>query len=92
MCRRQYRHRKAMSVPKQTTGVPTPDAKGMDRHGAPQSHKNQAWKPGVTKHTWKPNTQEVEAGGQWVPDQPGLRNETLSQETRSIYCKESNPA
>lgn len=28
-----------MSVPKQTTGMPPPDAEGMDRHGAPQSHE-----------------------------------------------------
>lgn len=40
MCRRQYRHRKAMRVPKQTTGVLPPDAKRMgNRHGAPQSHE-----------------------------------------------------
>jgi hypothetical protein len=48
-------------------------------------------RPGVVMHTFNPNTQEAEAGGflssrpawstKWVPGQPGLYRETLSQKT-----------
>jgi hypothetical protein len=49
-------------------------------------------KPGVVAHSFNPSTLEAEAGGflssrpawstEWVPGQPGLHRETLSQKTK----------
>jgi hypothetical protein len=39
----------------------------------------ESFKLGEVAHTCNPNTQEPEAGGFQVPDQPGLYLETLSQ-------------
>jgi hypothetical protein len=55
--------------------------------------KNHVLEPGVVAHTFNPNTWEAEAGGflssrpawstEWVPGQPGLYRETLSQKTKN---------
>jgi hypothetical protein len=55
------------------------------------SIKNQ-WGQAVVAHAFNPNTWEAEAGGflssrpawstEWVPGQPGLHRETLSQKTK----------
>jgi hypothetical protein len=50
------------------------------------------WEPSVVAHAFNPSTGEAEAGGflssrpawstKWVPGQPGLHRETLSQKTK----------
>jgi hypothetical protein len=42
--------------------------------------------PGTVVHTCNPSTQEVEAGGSQVPDQPELHSETLFQESNVWDC------
>jgi hypothetical protein len=54
--------------------------------------------PGMVVHTFNPNTCEAEAGGflssrsawstKWVPGQPGLHKETLSQKKKKTKIKE----
>jgi hypothetical protein len=54
--------------------------------------KSDKW-PGVVAHTFNPSTREGEAGGflssrpawstKWVPGQPGLHRETLSQKNQN---------
>jgi len=56
-------------------------------------------KPGVVVHAFNPSTGEAEAGGflssrpawstKWVPGQPGLHRETLSQKTKKKKKKKS---
>jgi hypothetical protein len=38
----------------------------------------------VVAHTCNPSTQKAEAGGSWVPGQPGLQSETHSQ--KKVQC------
>lgn len=38
---------------------------------------------GKARRESHPNTQEIEAGGSWVPGHPGLYSETLSQKTEN---------
>jgi hypothetical protein len=40
--------------------------------------------PGVLMHTCNPGTQDANAGGWGVRDQPGLHCETLSQKNKQI--------
>jgi hypothetical protein len=57
--------------------------------GAKRTESRMKVKPGVVVHTFNPSTWEAEAGGflssrpawstKWVPGQPGLHRETLSQ-------------
>jgi hypothetical protein len=55
--------------------------------------------PGVVVHTFNPSTREAEAGEflslrpawstKWVPGQPGLHRETLSQKTKQNKTKQN---
>jgi hypothetical protein len=57
--------------------------------------------PGVVARTFSPSTREAEAGGflsskpswstKWVPAQPGLHRETLSQKNKKKQQQKKNP-
>ena len=59
--------------------------------------KNNEFRPGVVAQACNPSTQEAEAGGfqssrpawstEWVPGQPGLHRETLSQKNKTKQNK-----
>jgi hypothetical protein len=45
-------------------------------------------RPGTVAHTYKPSTWEAEAGGPWVPGQPGLHNKILSQKNLKKFLRD----
>jgi hypothetical protein len=51
--------------------------------------KNVLAEPRVLVHTCNPSTWEAEAGKSGVPGQPGLQNNTLSQETKTETKEET---
>jgi hypothetical protein len=75
---------------------------GASVTGLLQHLKNEYCQPGVVAHVFNPNTREAEAGRflssrpawstKWVPGQPGLHRETLSQkkqQQQKEYCQVS---
>jgi hypothetical protein len=43
-------------------------------------------RPGVVLHTYRPSNWEAKEGEQGVQGQPGLLNESLSQQTKKDAC------
>jgi hypothetical protein len=73
-----------------------PEFKSQQPHGGSQPSRMRSGRA-VVVHAFNPSTWEAEAGGflslrpvwstKWVPGQPGLHRETLSQKTKKLKKK-----